>query len=157
MIKKVEKYLNHFLVASMTLLTSIILVGIPAILFYLIMREFLNKGRDLLLIAGLLSVITLIYFGIVHFKTKTFSNYGSPTTPKLLRHCAKVGSMLLYISLGLIFIQLSLYAYSAQFVHPFHFIPSTCSSTNRPHRRSEATLVFRAFVIFHRFYGNCER
>jgi hypothetical protein len=76
------------------------------------MKELLNKGKSLIFTAGFLSVIIISYFGIVHFKTKKISNGRNSITPKLLHQCAKIGSMLLYISIGLIFIQLSIYCFS---------------------------------------------
>ena len=112
MVKKIENYVHHFLVTFMTILTSTIVVGIPATLLYLITKAFLNKGRNSLLTVGLLSAFVIIYFGILHSKTKTLPNHNTSITPKLLVHCVKVGSIFLYISLGLIFIHLSLYFFS---------------------------------------------
>ena len=109
MITKIEKLLDRFFVTSVTILSSAAFIAIPAFLFYLIMKESLNKGTDLLLAAGALSVFVATYFGAVHIKTRQFSNERDLAAPKVLYHAVRVGSLLLYICAGLVFIQVSLY------------------------------------------------
>jgi len=100
MIENLEKYLYYFLIYFMAVMTSMAFIGIPAMLCYFNISQLLGKGIDVLLIAGIFSAITIIYFGVVEFITRRSMDNRKSILEKMLHICATVGSILLINSIG---------------------------------------------------------
>ena len=102
---KLEIFLYHFLILSVSISTAITFIGLPALLCHLAVKNLLDKGIDVILIGGFFSIIIVIYSSVIEFILKYKSNK-KPIIENVLYICANVGSVLLVISMGLFVILL---------------------------------------------------
>ncbi|MBN2467384.1 MAG: hypothetical protein JXD19_04465 [Deltaproteobacteria bacterium] len=106
MLREIEEFLHRTLVVSGTALTAVILVGLPAVLLGLLLRECFYRGKDMMVIIGGLTIVVIAYCGLLHFKTRALSTDTHSPTPQVVHSCARIGSVLLSVSFALILIYL---------------------------------------------------
>ena len=101
MSSRLEKYLSDVITYLAAIATSLAFLVLPSALLYIIFTKIIERGRESVIAAAILFVLTAIYNTVIFLFTRKVITVGESRLEKMMWVCLRIGGAVFVLAMVL--------------------------------------------------------